>query len=59
MYYTYKEKNYTIFSETKIKIDGVWVDGIIYLTMYYNPDGRFFVRTKEEFFKLFKENSEV
>ncbi|MEK6828913.1 MAG: hypothetical protein AABY15_02220 [Nanoarchaeota archaeon] len=52
--YEYKGKKYRIFAETKIKINGVWVEGIIYQTLYHNPDGWIWVRTKEEFFELFK-----
>lgn len=53
--YIYKNKIYCIFKETKMKIDGNWVDCVIYQTLYNNPDGEFWVRSKEEFFKLFKE----
>lgn len=52
--YTYKNKQYRIFAETKVKIEGVWVDCVIYQTLYYNKDGWIWVRTKEEFFELFK-----
>jgi len=51
--YEYKNKKYRIFSESKMKLDGVWEDCIIYQTLYHNPDGWIWVRTKEEFFKLF------
>lgn len=53
--YTFKNKPYKIFTETKVKINGVWVDAIIYQTLYVNKDGVFWVRTKQEFFELFKE----
>ena len=53
--YYFKDKPYTIFSETKIKIGEDWVDGIIYKTEYFNPNGEFFVRTKEDFFNRFKQ----
>lgn len=53
--YEYKGNPYRIFSETKVKIDGKWVDAIIYQTLYPNSDGWIWVRTKEEFFSLFKE----
>jgi hypothetical protein len=53
--YEYKGKPYRIFAETKTKINGIWVDSIIYQTLYNNPDGWIWVRTKEEFFSLFKE----
>ena len=52
--YEYKGKQYRIFAETKSKINGEWVDSIIYQTLYYNEDGWIWVRTKEEFFSLFK-----
>ena len=52
--YYFKGNPYRIFSETKIKIDGIWVDAIIYQTLYINEDGVFWVRTKKEFFELFK-----
>jgi protein associated with RNAse G/E len=55
--YEYKGKLYRIFSKTKIKIDGNWVNGIIYQSLYYHPDGSIWTRTEEEFFRLFKENS--
>lgn len=52
--FVYKNKQYRFFSETKIKINGVWVDGVIYTPIYNCPDGWIFTRTKEEFFNLFK-----
>jgi len=52
--YTFKDKPYRIFSDTKIKINDDWVDGIIYECLYKHPNGRYFVRTKEEFFTRFK-----
>ena len=52
--YEYKGKPYRIFSETKVKIKGVWIEAIIYQTLYVNKDGVFWTRTKEEFFELFK-----
>ena len=52
--YTYKNKLYRIFAESKVKIEGVWVDCIIYQTLYSNEDGWIWVRNKEEFFELFK-----
>ena len=53
--YQYKGKPYSIVEETKTKINGQWVDSIIYKTLYVNPEGSIWVRTKEEFFSLFKE----
>ena len=52
--YYYKDKPYRIFSETKVKIDGNWIDSVIYQCLYDNPDGIFWVRTAEEFDRLFK-----
>ena len=52
--YEFKGKQYNLLLETKIKIDDEWVDGIIYMCLYYNPDGMVWVRTKEEFFEKFK-----
>ena len=52
--YEYKGKPYRIFTQTKTKINGVWIDSVVYEALYDNPDGKFWVRTKEEFFKLFK-----
>lgn len=53
--FEYKGKTYCIFQETKVKIEGKWVDCVIYQTLYDNPDGEFWVRTKDEFHSLFKE----
>ncbi len=52
--YEYKGKSYRLLQSTKIKIDGEWVDGIIYMCLYKNPDGLIYVRTKKEFFEKFK-----
>lgn len=52
--YYYKGKPYEILYESKIKLDGKWQDCIIYRCLYFNPDGLIWVRTKKEFFKLFK-----
>ena len=54
--YYFKGNPYRIFSETKVKIDGIWIDAIIYQALYVNKDGIFWVRTKKEFFELFKTN---
>lgn len=56
--YEYKGKKYRIFAESKSKINGEWVDSIIYQSLYHNEDGWIWVRTKEEFFELFKEFKE-
>jgi hypothetical protein len=51
--YTYKGKEYRIVHFVKMRVKGDWVDGVLYEAMYLNPDGRYFVRTKEEFDLLF------
>lgn len=53
--YTYKGKIYVIFAQTKMKVNNVWEDCVIYQTLYDNTDGEFWVRSKEEFYQLFKE----
>ena len=55
--YEYKNNKYRIFAETKVKINGIWEECIIYQTLYVNKDGWIWVRTKKEFFELFKEIS--
>lgn len=52
--YEYKGNKYRIFAESEMKIDGKWQDCIIYQTLYYNEDGWIWVRSKQEFFELFK-----
>ncbi len=52
--YEYKGKQYRIFAESKMKIDGEWIDCIIYQTLYFNEDGWIWVRSRDEFFSLFK-----
>lgn len=51
--YYYKGNPYRIFAQSKVKIDGIWIDCIIYQCLYLNPDGDLWVRNKEEFFNLF------
>jgi len=51
--YTFKQKPYYIFQESKMKINGEWIDCVIYKTLYHNPDGELWVRSSEEFFSLF------
>lgn len=51
----FKGKPYKIFSTTKIKIGDEWVDGIIYETLYDNPEGTHWVRTREDFLSRFKQ----
>ena len=52
--YYYKDNPYTILSETKIKINNMWKDYIVYKCKYKNPDGSIWVRQRQEFFELFK-----
>jgi len=52
--YLYKGNPYEIAAESKAKIDGIWIDVIIYRCLYINPDGQVWVRTKEEFESLFE-----
>jgi len=52
--YQYKGNKYRIFAESKMKIDGIWQDCIIYQSLYYNEDGWIWVRSRDEFFKLFE-----
>ena len=41
------------------KDNGTWRRGLIlYKTEYHNPDGEYFARTKEDFYKNFKETNE-
>jgi hypothetical protein len=44
--------------EDKYFEDREWVEVVIYETLYENPDGRVWVREKEQFFKLFKKRGE-
>ena len=53
--FIYKGNLYCIFQETKMKIDGVWIDCVIYQTLYNNKDGEFWVRSSKEFYDLFVE----
>lgn len=55
-FFKYKNKRYLKLFNTKIKIDGIWVDGIIYLALYKNTDGYLYVRTKDNFNKTFIKN---
>ena len=45
-------KTYTILNHTLVKIDGIWLDGILYTT---NDSVLLFVRSKEDFLLKFKE----
>lgn len=52
--YYYNDKPYCVMEETKMKIEGVWVDCVIYQCLYENPDGMIWVRPKGLFYELFK-----
>jgi hypothetical protein len=54
MIYYYKGKPYKIFAESKMKISNLWIDVIIYETLYDNKDGKYWVREKGQFYELFK-----
>jgi hypothetical protein len=52
--YYYKEKPYKIFCNSKIKINNIWEDVVIYECLYENPDGKYWVRFNDDFYSLFK-----
>lgn len=52
--YEYKGKPYSVMCESKMKISELWIDVVIYKTEYDNPDGKYWVREKGQFYKLFK-----
>jgi hypothetical protein len=54
MIYTYKDKDYSLFAKSKIKIGDEWKGVVIYKALYDNPDGEYWVRFEEDFLKLFK-----
>lgn len=54
MIFYYKQQPYIIFKESKFKQNGVWIEVIIYQSL---NDAEYWVRTKEEFFKLFKQGT--
>lgn len=60
MIYYFKGKPYEIFDRTKIKMydemgmNGYWEEVVIYKTLYHNPDGKYWVRFKNDFFANFK-----
>lgn len=51
--YYYDGKPYRLFANSKFKIGKLWIDVIIYETLYDNPDGKYWVRENGEFHKLF------
>lgn len=49
-------KLYSLVDKTMFKLNGEWIkDLILYKTEYNNPDGEYFVRTKEDFYNNFEE----
>jgi hypothetical protein len=52
--YYFKDKPYAIICESKMKISELWIDVVIYETLYDNPEGRVWVREKGQFYKLFE-----
>ena len=51
--YEYKGKPYKILMNSWMKY-GSWLECVIYMCLYENPDGMIWVREKEEFHRLFK-----
>lgn len=47
-------KPYLKIKNTKIKINGVWENAIIYMCLYSNKDGMFWVRLENDFKENFK-----
>ncbi len=53
-FYTFKDKPYILIGESKLKQpDGEWVPVCIYATLYDCPDGKIWVRYKDQFYTLF------
>lgn len=52
--YYFKRKPYKIFCNSKLKFEDEWKDVVIYEALYNNPDGKYWVRFKDQFFELFK-----
>lgn len=50
----YKNKPYKVNNHCKAKIDGKWINCVVYECLYENPDGQVWIRTGEEFYKLFQ-----
>jgi hypothetical protein len=47
-------KKYLKFCRTKIKIERVWQNAIIYICLYLNKDGMIWVRLEQDFNNNFK-----
>ena len=52
--YYYKDKPYRVVCESKVKIDGVWLDCVIYEALYENLDGKIWVRPRLDFVTNFR-----
>jgi hypothetical protein len=52
--YEFKDKSYKILHEGAMKIEGVWIPCVVYQSLYENPYGEIWVRSKEAFFERFK-----
>lgn len=52
--YWFKDKPYKLLFHTQIKIGDEWVPGVIYMALYENHDGQFWVRTTKDFYEKFK-----
>lgn len=61
--YIHKKSNkpYELITDNfMFKQNGVWIkDLCLYKTLYNNPDGEFFARTREDFFKNFEKKDSV
>lgn len=55
----YKNKPYRIYKHSKINIDSEWENVIIYKNLYYNPNGKIWVRYESSFFLLFRTKTET
>lgn len=54
MIYYYKDKPYQLVHMTKIKLNGIWQEAVLYKCLYVNPNGMLWVRLKDDFFNNFK-----
>lgn len=59
--YQYKGKFYTTVFNLRMKViewNNEWVDCVVYMCLYNNEDGMFWVRPAKEFYELFKQTDE-
>jgi hypothetical protein len=59
--YEHKGKQYCILAHSKFKsidLDLIWIDCVVYMCLYDNPDGLVWVRPAKEFYELFKQTDE-